>query len=58
MVLDDKDGAVAGDWVVIAAGICMLVMTLFTFLRVAPDEATVGGIRDRVIGAQNIAAAS
>jgi Flp pilus assembly pilin Flp len=53
--LNDEDGAVTVDWVVITAGICMLVITLFTYLRVASYEAAAAGIRDRVTEAQNIA---
>lgn len=55
--LKQDDGAVTVDWVVITAGICMLVATLFTYLRVASYEAAASGIRDRVTEAQNIATA-
>jgi Flp pilus assembly pilin Flp len=50
-----EDGAVTVDWVVLTAGICMLVITLFTYLRVSSYEAAASGIRDRVSEAQNIA---
>jgi Flp pilus assembly pilin Flp len=51
----DEDGAVTVDWVIITAGICMLVITLFTFLQRSSYDAAAGGIRDRVTQAQNIA---
>lgn len=51
-----EDGAVTVDFVVLTAGICMLVVTLFTFLQVSSYEAAATGIRDRVTEAQNIAA--
>lgn len=44
----DENGAVTVDWVIITAGICMLVISLFTYLRVASYEAAGAGIRDRV----------
>ncbi|MGL4320262.1 MAG: Flp family type IVb pilin [Paracoccaceae bacterium] len=50
----DEDGAVTVDWVIITAGICMLVISLFTYLRVASYEAAGAGIRDRVTEASNI----
>lgn len=51
----DDDGAVTVDWVVLTAGICMLVVTLFTYLQQSSYEAAASGIRDRVTDAQNIA---
>jgi Flp pilus assembly pilin Flp len=54
--LKQEDGAVTVDWVVITAGICMLVITLFTYLQQSSYEAAAVGIRDRVTEAQNIAA--
>jgi Flp pilus assembly pilin Flp len=57
LFLKQEDGAVTVDWVVITAGICMLVITLFTYLRVSSYEAAASGIRDRVTEAQNIATA-
>jgi Flp pilus assembly pilin Flp len=53
--LKQDDGAVTVDWVVITAGICMLVITLFTYLQQSSYEAAATGIRDRVSEAQNIA---
>ncbi len=53
--LKDDDGAVTVDWVVITAGICMLIITLFTFLQQSSYEAAATGIRDRVTEAQNVA---
>ncbi len=53
--LKQEDGAVTVDWVVITAGICMLVITLFTYLQQSSYEAAAAGIRDRVTEAQNIA---
>jgi hypothetical protein len=50
-----EDGAVTVDWVVLTAGICMLVVTLFTFLQRSSYEAAATGIRDRVSQAENIA---
>ncbi len=46
--LSEEDGAVTVDWVIITAGICMLVISLFTYLRVSSYEAAGVGIRDRV----------
>jgi Flp pilus assembly pilin Flp len=52
--LNDEDGAVTVDWVVITAGICALVITLFTFLQTSSYEAAATGIRDRVTEATTI----
>jgi Flp pilus assembly pilin Flp len=55
--IHQEDGAVTVDWVIITAGVCMLIITLFTYLRVASYEAAASGIRDQVTAAQNIGSA-